>query len=88
MCKDYNEIKKKCLADEEEEREELNELYEEAKIPIEDILLKYKNTIIENMEKKKESENEPSSSKESFPPLLKSVGMFNNNCLRKYYVII
>ncbi|CAH1721614.1 unnamed protein product [Aphis gossypii] len=49
------DVSEEC-ADEEEEREELNELYEEAKMPIEDIILKYKNKIIENMDKKKEKE--------------------------------
>ncbi|XP_022169006.1 probable protein phosphatase 2C 6 [Myzus persicae] len=63
------ELNEEC-ADEEEEKEELNELYEEAKMPIEDIILKYKNKIIEmdqNKEKRisRESEDEPSSSKES-----------------------
>ncbi|KAL5240486.1 hypothetical protein ACI65C_007896 [Semiaphis heraclei] len=63
------EINEEC-ADEEEEKEELTELYEEAKIPIEDVILKYKNKIIEIDQNKKsciihEIEDEPSSSKES-----------------------
>jgi len=73
------DINEEC-ADEEEEREELNELYEEAKIPIEDILLKYKNKILENMEKKKENEDEPSSSKESLFTKLESVVETNDAC--------
>lgn len=65
MHKYNKKVIKNFLVEEEEEREELTELYAEAKMPIEDIILKYKNKILENVDKNKESVDEPSSSKES-----------------------
>jgi len=79
-------INKYFLADEEEEKEELSELYEEAKMPIEDIIMKYKNKIIKNIEHNKESaiskesEDKPTSSKESPISKPKSIGVLDNNC--------
>ncbi|XP_001943328.1 probable protein phosphatase 2C 6 [Acyrthosiphon pisum] len=73
-------------ADEDDEREELSELYEEAKMPIEDIIMKYKNKILENMDQNKESaiskesEDEPSSSKESPISKPKSIVESNDAC--------
>lgn len=60
-------------------------------MPIEDIILKYKNKIIEmdqNKEKRisRESEDEPSSSKESSISKPESSGMLDNNCLLEKYV--
>ncbi|KAL4141709.1 hypothetical protein QTP88_004298 [Uroleucon formosanum] len=82
LREDNNE---ECV-EEEEEREELTELYAEAKMPIEDIILKYKNKILENVDKNKESvdENkesvdEPSSSKESISKP-KSIVESNDAC--------
>jgi len=54
-------------------------------MPIEDIILKYKNKIIEIDQNNKcciihESEDEPSSSNESPISKLESNGMLDNNC--------
>ncbi|XP_060863959.1 probable protein phosphatase 2C 6 [Metopolophium dirhodum] len=79
------DINEEC-ADEEEEREELTELYEEAKMPIEDIIMKYKNKILENIDQNKESaiskesDGEPSSSKESPISKPKSIVESNDAC--------
>lgn len=57
-------------ADEEEEKEELNELYKEAKMPLEEIILKYKNKLLEKFYPGESEEDETSSL---------SIGIFNNN---------
>jgi len=55
-------------------------------MPIEDIIMKYKNKILENIDQNKESainkesEDEPSSSKESPISKPKSIGVLDNNC--------
>lgn len=55
-------------------------------MPIEDIIMKYKNKIFKHFDQSeesadsKESEDEPSSSKESPISKPKSIGVLDNNC--------
>lgn len=51
--------------EEEDKVEDLNELYEEAEMPLEDILMKYKNNIIEKINNAFHNDDQPGSSKES-----------------------
>lgn len=65
------------MLDEEDEKDnELDELYEEAEMPIEDIILRYQNKIIAKKNDKDKEKEKPGSSKAPPSSIRKSICIF------------